>query len=108
MFTVWDYIYDFLKPSLDEDRYDQGTYYKCCTSYCSLCYHVLDLVRSDSMAYIYLTGNPFCNSARFCGYLCRQSVLIQDSQSSSRAYLICSHLLIAAIIGLYAFKEQKK
>lgn len=25
-----------------------------------------DLVRSDCMAYIYMTGNPYCNSARYC------------------------------------------
>ncbi len=30
----------------------------------------MDLVRSDAYAYIALNGNPFCNSAKYCEYLC--------------------------------------
>jgi len=29
-----------------------------------------DLVRSDAMPYIAITGNTYCNAARYCQYLC--------------------------------------
>ena len=56
------------------------------------------------MAYINLAGNPYCNSARYCEYLCERSLLMDNSQSTSRAYRICAHFLIAgfiSILGLY-------
>ena len=65
---------------------------------------MFELVRSDAMAYINLTGNPYCNSARYCEYICLQSLLLDNSQSTSRVYRICAHVLIAgitAIFGLY-------
>ena len=57
---------------------------------------------SDTMAYINLAGNPYCNSARYCEYLCEQSLLMDYSQSTSRAYRICAHFLIAGAIGILA------
>jgi len=52
------------------------------------------------MSYIYLTGNPYCNAARFCEYLCGQSVLTRNSQSISRFYRICAHFLLAGLASV--------
>lgn len=101
-FSIGDYIFDFIKP--DEEQNPDGCYTTCFNSVCSICIRMFDLVRSDSMAYINLAGNPYCNSARYCEYLCDQSLLTESSQSTSRSYRICAHFLIAAgiaIAGLY-------
>ncbi len=42
------------------------------------------LVRTDAMAYINLTGLSYCNSARYCDFLCSSSPLFEGSQSASR------------------------
>ena len=101
-FSVGDYLFDFIKP--DEKEHPDAAYTKCFSSVCDVCIRIFDLVRSDAMAYIFLTGNPFCNSSRYCEYLCDQSLLTESSQSTSRSYRICAHFLIAggvAIAGLY-------
>lgn len=57
------------------------------------------------MAYINVWGNPYCNSARYCEYLCDKSEALENSQSASRAYRIAAISVLAglsALIGLYA------
>lgn len=54
------------------------------------------------MAYINLTGNSYCNSARYCEYLCDQSRILEFSQSCSRTYRFGAHLLIAGLVGIIA------
>jgi hypothetical protein len=44
------------------------------SSDCCLC-NFFDLTRSDSYAYIYLTGNSFCPSSRHAQYLCHRSAI---------------------------------
>lgn len=63
---------------------------------------IFDLVRSDAFAYINLTGNPYCNSARYCEYLCDKSHILEFSQSTSRTYRLSAHLIIAALVGIIA------
>lgn len=58
------------------------------------------------MGYIYLTGNPYCNSSRYCEYLCDKSPLTRNSQSISRAYRILAHFLIAGIVAIVSFFLQ--
>jgi hypothetical protein len=55
----------------------------------------MDLVRSDAYAYVALNGNPFCNSAKYCEYLCNESMCTDSTQSTMRIYRIAAHLLIA-------------
>lgn len=62
-FTFFDFILDFFKPNAANPN---SAYANCHKAVCSPCTNCLDLVRTDSMAYINLTGNPFCNSARYC------------------------------------------
>jgi hypothetical protein len=50
------------------------------------------------MGFIALTGNPFCNSARYCEYLCDKSVITSYSQSTSRVYRLCAHFFIAGLV----------
>lgn len=52
------------------------------------------------MAYINLTGLPYCNSARYCEYLTNKTVLTEGSQSVSRTYRLCAHFLIAGAVGI--------
>lgn len=63
-----------------------------------------DLVRSDAMPYVAITGNSYCNAARYCQYLCELSSVLENSQSASRAYRIATYSTLAAIssiLGLY-------
>lgn len=73
-----------------------------------LCFDIqfptLDLVRSDAVGYVALTGSPFCNSARYCEYLVFESSLSDYSQSIFRTYRISAHIFLAGIVsvvGLY-------
>jgi hypothetical protein len=64
----------------------------------------LDLVRSDAIGYVALTGSPFCNSAMYCEYYANESPLSDYSQSIFRTYRISAHILlggIVSIVGLY-------
>lgn len=58
------------------------------------------------MAYINLTGNAYCNSARYCEYLCDKSVLTNYSQSSSRIYRLCAHFLIVGVVTIIALYSK--
>lgn len=99
-FSVFDLIFDLIKP--DENANPNGAYTRCYRAVCVCCIRIFDLVRSDSMAYINLTGNPFCNSSRYCEYLCGRSIIMDYSQSTSRAYRFCAHFLIVGIMALLA------
>ena len=99
-FSVEDFIFDFIKP--DENANPDGCYTKCYGCLCKLCIGIFDLVRSDAMAFMSLTGNPFCNSSRYCEYLCDRSIIMDYSQSTSRAYRICAHFLILGIMAIFA------
>ena len=98
--SLSDFIFDFLKP--DENAHPDGCYTKVFQCLCVCCFKVFDLVRSDAMAFISLTGNPFCNSARYCEYLCDRSIIMDYSQSTSRAYRLCAHFLLTGIVAILA------
>lgn len=98
-FAIGDFFFDLVKPSDNDEEVSCRTKLfamSCCRSMTKLC----DLVRSDSMGYINLTGNTFCNSARYCEYLCDQSRILEYSQSCSRLYRFGAHLFIACLIGI--------
>ena len=100
-FTIGDYIFDLVKPS---DNQEEGCCAECFNFCCNCCLKVFDLVRSDAMTYINAAGTPYCNAARYCEYITDKSLLLEGSQSASRTYRICAHLLIAGaagILGLY-------
>lgn len=44
-----------------------------------------------------LAGNPFCNSARYCEYLCDKTPLTEYSQSCNRIYSLSSHFFITGL-----------
>lgn len=60
-----------------------STYGRCYYSVFGWCDSLFDLVRSDAMAYINLSGLPYCNSARYCEFLCSNSRLFPGNQSIS-------------------------
>lgn len=94
-FLPVDLVVDLVKPDTEGGFVNN---YLCCGS------QILDLVRSDALAYVNLTGNPFCNSSKYCEYLCRESFVMDRNQSTMRTYRICAHLLIAGIaslVGMY-------
>lgn len=92
-FFIPDLIADlFRNDSSNDEHYSEG------------CFRFLDLVRTDAMAYIGLTGNPFCQSSKYCEYFTHVSMLQDGDQSALRLYRICAHILIAgmvSILGLY-------
>jgi hypothetical protein len=56
------------------------------------------------MGYVGLTGNSYCNSAKYCEYFTHMSMLHDGDQSALRLYRISAHILIAglvSILGLY-------
>lgn len=50
------------------------------------------------MTFVYLTGNAYCNSARYCEYVVNKSTLTSSSQSSSRIYRFTAHFAVSGII----------
>lgn len=69
-FTVADFIFDTIAPSKHEINQGasgcKGFLYSIYEKTCGKIVSFFDLVRSDAMAYISLTGNPYCNSSRYC------------------------------------------
>ena len=95
-FGLGDFIFDLLKGT--------STCHRILKTFCMPCLKLFELVRSDSMAYINITGIPFCNSSRTCEYLCNNSMVLEEAQSSSRVYRLCSHIFligINCILALY-------
>jgi hypothetical protein len=66
-FSVLDFIFDILIP----DRFEKSDNFcgKCCAGFAGF----FDLVRSDALAFVYLTGQAYCNSARYCDYIVHKS-----------------------------------
>ena len=104
--------------SISMDSFSMQAFWKCCCCFlydcllfssrlyicfqtcCNPCLKVFELVRSDALAFVNLSGNPYCNSSRYCEYLCEKSLLMDGSQATSRTYRICAHMLIASIVIL--------
>ena len=96
-FTVPDYIFDTIRSDAPPAEGQQVSTCKKCLNNVD---DFFDLVRSDCMCYIYLTGNPYCNSARYCEFLCGESAITINSQSISRFYRICAHFFLAGLMAI--------
>ena len=95
--SILDAIFDFLRPSSDQlDSCYNKTFWKAC--FC--CNNIFDFVRTDALAHVNLTGNPYCNSSRYCELLCRKSITVEYAQSSSRVYRLSAHFLVMGIVGV--------
>lgn len=99
-FSILDYIFDTLRPDFDSNG-PRMAFMESIDSF-------FDLVRSDTMAYINLSGNPYCNSSRYCEYLCKEAPASRNSQSNSRSYRICSHLFLAGLVSTINILLQGK
>ena len=104
-FTAPDYVFDTLRSDAPPPEGQE-------VSKCKMCLNSVDdffdLVRSDCMCFIYVTGNPYCNSARYCEFLCGQSAITINSQSISRFYRICAHFLLAGLMAIINLLLQNK
>ena len=49
-----------------------------------------------------IAGNPFCNSARYCEYLCNKTPLTAYSQSCNRIYSLSAHFLITGTAVIFS------
>lgn len=78
-FYLFDVVYDIIKPS--ESNYK---FYQCFTGVCCCCDRILGFVRSEAMAFINLTGLPYCNSARWIERINYLSTYFDGSQSINR------------------------
>jgi hypothetical protein len=97
-FALADAIFDLVR----------GAHHAHDNAICDACTSFFDLVRSEAMAYINLWGNPYCNSARYCEYLCDKSTVLQESQSASRSYRIAAYAVLTgftSLLGLYVNGE---
>lgn len=100
-FGIADFICDALIPSFDNDT---GIFY-CINRFAGF----FDLARSDSLTLVYLSGNAYCNSARYSEYLAMKSSMTRrfkgsgESQSASRIYRFAAHFALGGIATLVAF-----
>ena len=100
-FGIADFIFDSLIPTCENDN---GIFY-CVNRFAGF----FDLARSDSLALVYLSGNAYCNSARYSEYLSLKSSFTRrlknsaESQSASRIYRYATHFALAGITTLAAF-----
>lgn len=81
-----DLVFDALMPT---DEINPSTRpVNCCFRFCNCAFGWLkplfELARSESMAYINLTGIPYCNASRYCEYLNRMTNLYNGNQSVNR------------------------
>ena len=93
-FNVFDAIFDLARGSKINDK----------NTICANIDCFFDLVRSDAMPYIAISGISYCNAARYCQYLCDISNALENSQTASRAYRIATYSTLAglvSILGLY-------
>lgn len=102
-FSLFDLIFDLLRPE------SQSTC-ECYRQFYELAFRKIgdffNLVRADAFAYIALSGNPYCNASRYCELIYSEAIWFEDSQSISRSYRICSHLLLGGVVGLLNFILQ--
>lgn len=100
-FGIADFIFDALIPNFD----DQNSCFYCINRFAAF----FDLARSDSLTIVYLSGNSYCNSARYSEYLSVKSSITNrpgqtaESQSASRIYRLTAHFALGGIITLVAF-----
>lgn len=94
-FGITDFIFDAIIPPLD----DGNSCYYCINRFAGF----FDLARSDALSIVYLSGNAYCNSARYAEYLANKSSNTAYSQSASRIYRFSAHFSIAATASLIAF-----
>lgn len=100
LFTALDYIFDIFKPNFL--RNPDSLYTKCHTKLCKSCNSLTDLIRQDAISYVALSGNPYCNSSRYCQYICDRSIITDYALSTSRSYRISTHFLIGTIMVIFA------
>ena len=96
-FSLFDFLFDLIKPVNTT-----GQYASCFNSFCGCFVCLWDLVRSDAMTMVALTGSPFCNSARYCEYLCNKTPITEYSQSVSRIYSLGAHFFITALSIIFS------
>ena len=96
-FLIPDFIFDILIPTGWESS--NNGFIKLLSSFAAF----FDLVRSDALAFVYLTGNAYCNSARYCDYVVYKSKITQNSQGLNRIYRLTSHFAIAGIVSILSF-----
>ena len=89
-FNIFDTIFDLAR----------GSSFNKMGSICANLDCFFDLVRSEAMPYIAITGNTYCNAARYCQYLCDQSMIAENSQSASRAYRFASYSALAGFVTI--------
>jgi hypothetical protein len=99
-FSALDYLFDIFKPNhLQHPDSSYTTFY---TDRCKLCSVFFDLIREDAISFITLTGNPYCNSSRYCQYLCDRSIITDYALSTSRSYRISTHFLIGTLMVIFS------
>lgn len=96
-FSIGDFIFDCMRP--DPSLCPQY-YTNCFNAGFSWLEEIFSLVRSDSLTFVQMAGKPYCNSARYCEYLNDKTIIARSSQSTSRSYRFCAHLLIAGILAI--------
>jgi hypothetical protein len=60
-FAIFDLLFDIFKPSSKD-----GYYKSIWDCFCGCFMKIWDLVRSDAISFVILSGNAICNAARYC------------------------------------------
>jgi hypothetical protein len=94
-FGLGDFIFDALIPPLD----DANGCFSCINRFTGF----FDLARSDALTIVYVSGNSYCNAARYSEYLFNKNPMTSDAQTTGRVYRYTSHFAIAAVVTILAF-----
>lgn len=95
LLNIPDFLVDLIKVQtlLIQPKGVYEAYGTCYSKLCGWLDNLFTLVRSDAMAYINISGLPFCNSARYCEFLCNNSKLFSGSESPLRVTHISNPVL---------------
>lgn len=97
-FALPDFLLDTVKPNKNKDT----AYSQCYNKYCSGAISLFDLVREDALVFVNMTANPYCNSSRYCEYLCGRTCVFDYTQTTSRIYRVCSHAFLTGLMMVVA------
>ena len=100
-FSIFDYFFDLLRPASQE-----GCCFNCYNSVCCWYKNIGELIRSDAMILVSLTGNNYWRSSRYCEYLNRRAPLTQFFQFSSRLFSLTAHLFILCLSLIFAIEAM--
>jgi hypothetical protein len=96
-FTLFDLVFDMVRPVSTENCYAG-----CFKVACGWIHYLGDLVRSDGLTLVGLTGDSYWIAARYSEYVTGKAPLTEYYQFSSRIFSLAAHFFIVSLSIIYA------